>query len=283
MIVPQLRSHTVSVVVALLAITLCGAQSTQTAASSNSVNDLADTAFIGYYVKPTTVDRLTAGGGKAWVTSASYAADCTDSASCLFPVGCGSNSLTYGNGDVQDCGSQASCVAFTIFQTSPYGLPSAMNYGCRAAWSAYTVYRANPATAAVTSTTMSTQKTSEVSTTAAPLTTAATQSQTAMPTPDPSASSTSESKAWIAGAVIGPIVGLAIIALIVWFLMRKKRRDKGRSEATAMPPTYTDHGGQYGYIPQYGSTQPSEMEGVRKIWPQEMSGFSQPVELPSSR
>jgi LPXTG-motif cell wall-anchored protein len=38
--------------------------------------------------------------------------------------------------------------------------------------------------------------------------------------------STSTSKAWIAGAVVGPVVGLAIIAGLIWFFLRRRRNQK---------------------------------------------------------
>ncbi|KAK7190521.1 hypothetical protein DPSP01_005256 [Paraphaeosphaeria sporulosa] len=38
--------------------------------------------------------------------------------------------------------------------------------------------------------------------------------------------SSSDSKAWIAGAVVGPIVGIALIAIVVFLLMRRRKKNK---------------------------------------------------------
>jgi hypothetical protein len=51
------------------------------------------------------------------------------------------------------------------------------------------------------------------------------------------------SKAWIAGAVIGPIVGLAIIGALVWFFLRR-RTNKGTAPqqgSAAMTPVNPSH------------------------------------------
>ncbi|OSS47520.1 hypothetical protein B5807_07439 [Epicoccum nigrum] len=47
----------------------------------------------------------------------------------------------------------------------------------------------------------------------------------------------SSSKAWIAGAVIGPLLGLALIALLLLFLLRRKKKSKAAAAASA-PPVY---------------------------------------------
>jgi LPXTG-motif cell wall-anchored protein len=51
------------------------------------------------------------------------------------------------------------------------------------------------------------------------------------------------SKAWIAGAVIGPILGLALIGALVWFFLRR-RKNKGTAPqqgSAAMTPVNPSH------------------------------------------
>jgi len=50
-----------------------------------------------------------------------------------------------------------------------------------------------------------------------------------------SGSSCSGSKAWIAGAVVGPIVGLAIVAGLLWFFLRKRKSRRKNMHAETEP------------------------------------------------
>lgn len=118
----------------------------------------------------------------------------------------------------------------TIYETYPFGKPSAKNYKCRLGWSAHTIYRAF---AKETTTSLEPPAPTDVpSVTPSP-------NQSTTPDADPQASSaapaetqeansdqgeTSGSKAWIAGAVAGPIVGLAVLAFVFWLGMRHQRR-----------------------------------------------------------
>jgi LPXTG-motif cell wall-anchored protein len=61
-------------------------------------------------------------------------------------------------------------------------------------------------------------------------------SEGSLGTPSPSNSSgSSTSKAWIAGAVIGPIVGVALVGLAVWFFRRKRASQLPLSQPQEMP------------------------------------------------
>lgn len=48
--------------------------------------------------------------------------------------------------------------------------------------------------------------------------------------PPPGAEEKSESKAWIAGAVVGPIVGLALIGFGIFFFMRRKKNKNAQQQ-----------------------------------------------------
>jgi hypothetical protein len=76
-----------------------------------------------------------------------------------------------------------------------------------------------------------------------------------------SSSASKPSKAWIAGAVIGPIIGLALIGAIVWCLLRRRKNKKlapqQGSAAMSMEP-FQPVGGVGGYTdakPQLGQQQ----------------------------
>ncbi|KAH8646287.1 hypothetical protein BX600DRAFT_159232 [Xylariales sp. PMI_506] len=139
---------------------LCGLVGISVAQTTTDLQD--DPSFIGYYIAVSSTQVLTVGEGKSWVTSGTFAGDCSGTTACTFATACGDNTITYGNGDTDSCGD-ASCVEFTIFQTSPFGLPSALNIGCRIGWTANTVYReldAGTTTEATTTTTAKTPSTS---------------------------------------------------------------------------------------------------------------------------
>ncbi|OJJ96412.1 hypothetical protein ASPACDRAFT_46574 [Aspergillus aculeatus ATCC 16872] len=134
----------------------------------------------------------------------------------------------------------------TIYQTSPYGGPSASNLFCAQAWNANTVYRELPA-ASTTPTSKSSLTTAAITSsptvTSIKETSAATISSTT-PTARESvttSSSGSSSKAWIAGPVVGAVVGIAIIVGgAIFFLSRKQRR-------TFHPQPQYDLGSGYPY------------------------------------
>jgi len=69
-----------------------------------------------------------------------------------------------------------------------------------------------------------------------------------------SGSSGSGSKAWIASAVVGPIVGLAIVAELFWFFLgkRKSRRRDMHAETEPGAPNGMHQNSSGGYVPVNG-------------------------------
>ncbi|KAF2802315.1 uncharacterized protein BDZ99DRAFT_577002 [Mytilinidion resinicola] len=97
------------------------------------------------------------------------------------------------------------------------------------------------ATATTTSTTLTTPSTSTASSSVSSSTVTCSSQAISCPPPVPP----SGSKAWIAGAVLGPIVLLAIIGALIWFLLGKKRK---QSQMPPQTPAHTGH--QFGGQPQ---------------------------------
>ncbi|KAK2791682.1 hypothetical protein FQN52_004598 [Onygenales sp. PD_12] len=114
----------------------------------------------------------------------------------------------------------------TVYQTSPFGSPSATNIFCWSNWSAATVYRELPAPAA----TETEPPTTKPQTTTAETTTAETTSSapTATEKPEPSEKT---NNAWIAGAVVGPVAGLALVGF-GWFFYRRRNQN----QPSGLPP-----------------------------------------------
>ncbi|KAI1863419.1 uncharacterized protein JN550_009530 [Neoarthrinium moseri] len=255
----------------------CTAQSSTTATTpATSVPDLEDPAFIGYYVAPTTVQRLAAGSGSSWVTSGKYAGDCSETSDCVFATACAGETAQYNNGGSVVCSNGLSCVAFTIFQSSPGGLPSATNIGCRAAWVANTVYRELPSTVTSTVTSSSTLSASVTGTTKSVSSTTA---GTTQPASSAGNSGGSGSNAWIAGAVIGPIAAVALIGLLICFFARRKQKIRGMSAGPT--PPQAANAGYYYPTPTGSPSNFSELHSEHKHLPQEMAAYQTAAELPT--
>jgi hypothetical protein len=50
-----------------------------------------------------------------------------------------------------------------------------------------------------------------------------------------------DSKAWIAGVVVGPLAGLALGAVLVWFLLGKRRERKAESNPNPSDAGFVDN------------------------------------------
>lgn len=126
------------------------------------------------------------------------------------------------------------CRTMTIYQTSPFGSPTASNMFCAELWQAYTVYREFPASTTATTSSVPTVTVTRGGSPLHPTTptsTASTTSSAASATASAGSdgSKSDSSNAWIAGAVVGPVVGLAIIAgIIAWLVIRRRRKQNAQ-------------------------------------------------------
>lgn len=161
-----------------------------------------------------------------------------------------------------------------MFQVSPFAIPSASNIFCGLGWDANTIYRELQATTTESSTacplwsfqgtrpvdriprlmtipgsswTLSTtmSRTIPSSTTTTALRAADLQaSQSLTPTATPSESA---SRAWIAGAVIGTLAGVAIVALVAWLIHHWKQKSYPRYPKRSCWKTKVPHKHQWDY------------------------------------
>ncbi len=80
-----------------------------------------------------------------------------------------------------------------------------------------------------------------------------------------------KSKAWIAGAVVGPIIGLALVGALIFFLLRARNRNRNKNDASqsgaanmavvypSQPPP--SNGGYYADTKTNPTAQPSPYTG----------------------
>ncbi|KAJ5455015.1 hypothetical protein N7530_002355 [Penicillium desertorum] len=165
------------------------------------------------------------------------------------------------------------CALMTIYESATTD-PAIVDYFCwdtDSSWTADTIFRTtDPATA--------TPRTSVT-----PLTPTATPRTAVTPTPASSGdtapgSESSGSKAWIAGAVVGPVTGCGVIAALAFWFIRRSRPKKedtvlGNEEFLSPPNMAANATGA-----QFGT--PSELDdGARK--PQEVDAVYPISELPA--
>lgn len=221
----------------------------------------------------------------------------------------------------------------TIFETAPFGSPSATNWDCRVegGWVASTVYR-NVLAAVTKETTIckSQRAVFRISGTASMITRIPSQScrialmctrrdldatgspttttssgdvasftSSSTSTSTPAASDSGESQAWIAGAVVGPIAGLALCAAAFW--LRRRRRNHHDRHLVTEHEAHSEGNDAQQVSPQTGllgeqpemattvmphgesarETHASELDSARK--PHEWISVRNPHELDSER
>ncbi|KAF2734455.1 hypothetical protein EJ04DRAFT_244150 [Polyplosphaeria fusca] len=196
------------------------------------------TGFIGYYIAPGSTQQLNAAA--KWTTSSGFAGDCTgEHGACPLVTECVDNTMYYNNDASAPCDSGFACATMTIYQTFPNGLPSALNLACRMAWEANTVYRqlspkttsadsststilsptSSPPSTLATSTLLSSTSTSTSSSPSLPPSSPAQSQPTTSPTPQPPLP---QPKTWLAAPILGAALLIALIALALLWLRRKK-------------------------------------------------------------
>jgi hypothetical protein len=107
-------------------------------------------------------------------------------------------------------------------------------------------------------------------------------SSTSNTLPSPTPSPESKSKAWIAGVVIGPIVGIALGAALMWFLLKKRRAKQSQPgpgyDQSVYPPGQAP-AEKYAQAGTYAPVSPQPGEQ----WQHQPGSYGQyPVEAPGS-
>jgi len=143
------------------------------------------------------------------------------------------------------------CYTMTVYASYPSASESWLVRGCATNWKAFTIYREIVTATSKTSAT-STPTTGPSVPNAGPSATGTGSRSEAAATDTPAATA-STSQAWIAGAVIGPVVALAGLGFLAFWLGMRKAKNKNAPEGTPsmMPPPgppMTDRGS---YHPSY--------------------------------
>ncbi|KAK8859935.1 hypothetical protein PGQ11_010669 [Apiospora arundinis] len=165
--------------------------------------------------------------GSTYTTINGYAAYNTGTSVPVYYTSGFGSSLVDQSGRTAPCPTSFSAVSYTIFETSPSGFPQITGYTCGHLWDFNALYR----TIQVVTTTTSQPPTTTVTTTPGPTKTTTSDigtnpTTTAVPHPDPdppAPAPASRSKAWIAGVVVGPVVGLALTGLLGWWIVHRRK------------------------------------------------------------
>ncbi|KAF2810486.1 uncharacterized protein BDZ99DRAFT_476645 [Mytilinidion resinicola] len=271
----------------------------QTTTATPTISLITDAKFIGYW-SPTT------SGGSAWepqycpsdstwYETSTWGRCCPTSvtnADCSMWTSCASTSLIFeSGGGSATCGTANSvCRTATISQDSNDQKPF-LYIGCGA--SNWTAYRTPPEAVVITRT--PTAK----STGSSSIGTATTSSETSSATSTPKKNS--DSKIWIAGAVLGPIFLAAVAGLLwyIWMLRKREARKRDESAAPMIAPAGTYNPGadprasyQSAYYQQpyqqnpfgdqaYAYKSPDLQQQPIQTAPVELSSVQAPVEAPA--
>ncbi|KAK0623742.1 hypothetical protein B0T14DRAFT_565067 [Immersiella caudata] len=181
------------------------------------------------------VETITCSDSATFFTSSTYAACCYPGERCNFATACESGTASRIFSGTYTCDPEfPDCYTMTVYASYPSADESWLMRGCATNWRASTIYR-EIVTSTSTSTTTSATAGASVPTTT-PTATGTAAGAGGEPTGEPVASS-SPSQAWIAGAVIGPLVALAILgAVAFWLGKRKGKKSAVQPMQSAQPP-----------------------------------------------
>ncbi|KAF2725126.1 hypothetical protein K431DRAFT_300046 [Polychaeton citri CBS 116435] len=205
-----------------------------------------DQQFQGWYIHPEgSLEAIDCPSSQSLLSTDSFAECCDIGASTCTTLWTSCDGRTAVGVSSDDCGEGSVCRTVSIFDQLPLNgeAPLSQIICGPSDWVASSIYRT-----VITTSTTSSGAISSVPSSTTSVTSSSTNSYTSasiesgvFPTTTSSPKPSSASKAWIAGAVVGPVAGIAIIAAMVWALYRrrKSRQNRGTSVFNA-PPVYTD-------------------------------------------
>ncbi|OCK74062.1 hypothetical protein K432DRAFT_398394 [Lepidopterella palustris CBS 459.81] len=170
-------------------------------------------SFVGFYSTSSNYSAIYCASTETWTTSNSLGNCCATTGGCTLYFGCASfNQLLYSPRNTATCATDYGCNTATVF----YGSTPISQVVCfNEYWKAATMFRDISLTSSSSSSTPASSNLASTPTF----------------TPSPSTSvSKSSSKAWIAGAVIGPVAAFAIIAVLSFWIWKLKRRQNPTGE-----------------------------------------------------
>ncbi|KAK1751449.1 hypothetical protein QBC47DRAFT_391839 [Echria macrotheca] len=204
------------------------------------------------------VETITCSDSATFYTSSTYGACCYPGTRCNFATECEGGTAYQIFGGSYTCSSAyPNCYTMTIYDKSPSASSSWLMRGCATNWSAFTIYREVVTTSSQSSTiapttgpTVSKQTPSATPTSANP---------TSRPSETSEPAAAGASQAWIAGAVIGPVVAVAGLGFLAFWL-GMKRGKKNTVEPLVLADSSTS--GRMSYHPsfQYGGGSPMGAE-----------------------
>ncbi|KAK3386101.1 hypothetical protein B0H63DRAFT_474199 [Podospora didyma] len=173
-------------------------------------------------------------------TSGTVGRCCLINGNCDYATACndGSISFAFGGNNTCDPVSFPRCFSMTVYESFPSASKSWISIDCgNNAWSVFTVYRTISTTTAATGTgSLASETTPPIpgsgTNSNGPVKTGPPSGASANETPNPTPSSSSQ--AWIAAAVIVPIIGAIAAGIIGFFLGKRRQRQQ---QTTAVPVT----------------------------------------------
>ncbi|KAK0704446.1 hypothetical protein B0H67DRAFT_350062 [Lasiosphaeris hirsuta] len=188
--------------------------------------------FRGFHILPNgAVDTITCSDSATFFMSSTYAACCYPDQRCNFATACVGGTASRIFGGTSTCNSEfPDCFTMTVYASYPSASDSWLVRGCATNWKAFTVYRA-----IVTTTSASTTSTTSASPSSTPTAATATTTGSAPTDTGDAQPQAAASQAWIAGAVIGPVIAVGLIGFLAFWL--GTRRGRGKAAPTVLAPT----------------------------------------------
>ncbi|EEP81446.1 predicted protein [Uncinocarpus reesii 1704] len=128
----------------------------------------------------------------------------------------------------------------TIYQTFSPNAPFVRDLFCWNGWTAFTIFEKVPATTATSSTVAESLPTATSGATVTSL-----PSATATPPPSEPDADDDSNKAWIAGAVVGPIAACALIGALGFWIGRRRNRSPAHMPLEDSRPVIASGHGYY--------------------------------------